>query len=123
MQRDTEAIVNHLFKIKTGHAWDVMIGARGLSRRAALAIVSGSDDNEISVDVTWPLYLRALGGYSLAYFPTEGIEFETQDRYGEDLENAGGLHTWMSELDSDIDKWLHRLDYVRLDLEAIQTYT
>jgi hypothetical protein len=122
IQRDTESIVNHIFHVKTGYAWDVMIGARGLSRQAAQAIVNGSEDNEISVDVTWPLYLRALGGYSLAYIPTEGLEFETQDRYVDDLSAAGGREAWMKALDSDIDRWLHRLDYVRLDLEAIRAF-
>jgi hypothetical protein len=119
IQRDTEAIVNHLFHVKIGYPWDVMIGARGMSRRAALAIVNGSVDDEISVDVTWPLYLRALGGYSLAYIPTEGLEFETHDRHTDDLNAAGGLEAWIEVLDSDIHKWLHRLEYVRLDLEAM----
>ena len=119
MQRDTEAIVNHLFHVRTGCAWDVMIGARGLSKRAAQAIVDGSEDNEISVDVTWPLLIRSLGGYSLAYLPTEGLEFETHNRYLDELNAAGGLGAWMKELDTDITKWLHRLSYVRLDLEAM----
>ncbi|MFN2236080.1 MAG: hypothetical protein ACK2U1_17785 [Anaerolineales bacterium] len=119
MQRDTEAIVNHLFHINTGYAWDVMIGARGLSKRAAQAIVDQSQDNEISVDVTWPLLIRSLDGFSLAYFPTEGLEFETHDRFGDELEAAGSLEAWMSNLDSDIHKWLYRLEYVRLDLEAM----
>lgn len=119
MQRDTEAIVNHLFHANTGSAWDVMIGARGLSRRAAQAVVDRSQDNEISVDVTWPLLIRSLEGYSLAYFATEGLEFETHDRFGDELEAAGSLNAWMQQLDSDIHKWLHRLEYVRLDLEAM----
>jgi hypothetical protein len=119
MQRDTEAIVNHLFHANTGYAWDVMIGARGFSKRAAQSVVEQSQDNEISVDVTWPLLIRSLESYSLAYYATEGLEFETHDRFGDELEAAGSLEAWMSNLDSDIQMWLHRLEYVRLDLEAM----
>jgi hypothetical protein len=123
VQKDTEAIVNHLFYVQAGCEWDVMIGARGLSRRAAQAIVQGSRDDEITVDVTWPLYMRSLGDYSLAYIATEGLEFETHNRYSEDLAAAGGLQAWKASLDSDIHKWLHRLEYVRLDLEAMLQFS
>jgi len=122
IQRDTEAIVNHVFHVKTGWEWDVMIGARGMSQRAAQTIVTGCLDNEISVDVTWPLYLRSLGDFSLAYIPTEGLEFETQNRYAVEIDAAGGQTAWLAELDTDIDKWLHRVDYIRQDLAANQTY-
>jgi hypothetical protein len=119
MQTDTEAIVNHLFQVNTGCAWDVMIGARGLSKRASQIIVDQSQDNEISVDVTWPLLIRSLDDFTLAYFATEGLEFETQDRFEDELEQVGSLAAWIGELDSDIHRWLHRLEYVRLDLEAM----
>ncbi|HSD85501.1 MAG TPA: hypothetical protein VLG46_16690, partial [Anaerolineae bacterium] len=35
IQRDTEAIINHVFERVSGRAWDTGAGARGLSRRAA----------------------------------------------------------------------------------------
>src|SRR5579871_5795955 len=35
MQRDTEALINHVFSLVSGHAWDVTAATRGLSRRAA----------------------------------------------------------------------------------------
>jgi hypothetical protein len=60
-----------------------------------------------------------LDGFSLAYIATEGLEFETHDRFGEELVSAGSLEAWMEHLDSDIHRWLHRLEYVRLDLEAM----
>ena len=96
-----------------------MIGARGFSKKATQIIVDQSQDNEISVDVTWPLLIRSLDGFSLAYFAADGLEFETHDRFGDELEQAGSLDAWMEQLDSDIYKWLHRLEYVRLDLEAM----
>jgi hypothetical protein len=122
IQRDTEAIVNHIFHLKTGWEWDVMIGARGMSRQAAQAIVTGCLDNEISVDVTWPLFLRSYGNFSLTYIPTEGLEFETQNRYQSEVNAAGSQTAWLDGLDADIDKWLHRVDYIRLDLEAMRPY-
>ena len=55
IQRDTEAIINHVFERVSDRAWDTGAGARGLSRRAAETIVTGCLDDAISNDVTWPL--------------------------------------------------------------------
>jgi len=62
VQRDTEAIVNHVFQVISGYDWDVMAAARGLSRPASEAILDRCFDEEISTDVSWPLCLRSLGG-------------------------------------------------------------
>jgi hypothetical protein len=51
-QRDTEAIVNHVFSLVTGYAWDVTAAARGLSRPAIEALVAGCFDDEFSTDVS-----------------------------------------------------------------------
>lgn len=80
-QRDTEGIVNHVFASISGREWDVTAAARGLSRRAAEAIVNGSTDDTIGVDVSWPLYLQQKVGFSFGFLATEGLEFETADRY------------------------------------------
>jgi hypothetical protein len=66
LQRDTEAIINHVFERVSGWAWDTGAGARGLSRRAAEAIVMGCLDDQISNDVTWPLCLHQHGGFRWA---------------------------------------------------------
>ena len=96
-----EAILNHLFSLVLGQSWDGMAGARGISRRAAQAILNGCSDEEISVDVSWPLYLQSLGGYTLGYLATEGMEFETQDRYPQEVADAGGLEAWINLIDSE----------------------
>ena len=122
IQRDTESIVNHVFATASGHAWDVTAATRGLARRAAEAILAGCPDEEVSTDVSWPLFLERAGGFSLGYIATEGMEFETADRYGEEIAQAGGLARWMARLDADPRNWAHRLDMARVEIEAMTPY-
>jgi len=122
IQRDTEAIVNHVFQVVSGHAWDVVAGARGLSRRAAEAILAGCSDEQVSTDVSWPLFLKRAGGFSLGYIPAEGLEFETADRYGDDVARVGGQAQWLAQLDADPRQWAHRLDLARLEIEGMVPY-
>src|SRR5256885_11454975 len=35
----------------------------------------------VGTDVSWPLFLQQDGNFSLGYIVTEGLEFETADRY------------------------------------------
>ena len=122
IQRDTEAIVNHMFQVVSGHAWDVVAGARGLSRSAAEAILAGCSDGEVSTDVSWPLFLMRTGGFSLGYIPAEGLEFETADRYGDDVARAGSQAQWLAQLDADPRQWAHRLELARLEIEGMVPY-
>jgi hypothetical protein len=110
VQRDPETIINHVFQMVSGKSWDVAAGARGLSRLAAEVILDGCFDERLSTDVSWPLFLRSLGGFSFGYVATEGLEFETPDRYGEEIEAAGGRSAWLEQFDSDLHQWVHRLD-------------
>jgi len=122
IQRDTEAIVNRAFATVSGHAWDVTAATRGLARRAAMAILAGCPDEEVSTDVSWPLFLERAGSFSLGYIATEGMEFETPDRYGEEIAQAGGLAPWLARLDADPRNWAHRLDMARVEVEAMTPY-
>ena len=117
--RDTEAIVNHLFARVTGWEWDVMAGTRVLSARAAADIVSHCEDDGISTDVSWPLHLRAAGGYTLGYREVEGLEYETADRYSAEVAAAGGQAAWLEELDADLRRWAYRLEMARLHVQAM----
>lgn len=119
VQRDTERIINRVFHLVSGWDWDVGAGARGLSRRAAEAIAAGCNDEELSTDVSWPLYLRSCGGFSLGYLPTEGLEFETQDRYEAEVRAAGSLDAWLADFDSDPARWLARLELAGGHLRAM----
>lgn len=121
-QRDTEAIINRVFAAITNHAWDVTGAGRGLSQRAATAIVDGCPDEQISVDVTWPLHLWQSGVFSITYRELEGLEFETPDRYTPEVVAAGGLGVWMQQIDADPQRWAHRLNIARIQTEAMIPY-
>ncbi len=123
IQRDTEAIINHVFERVSGRAWDTGAGARGLSRRAAEAIVMGCLDDQISNDVTWPLCLSQRGGFTLGYIETEGLEFETADRFPVEVAQAGGVAQWSEQLDDDPQHWATRLELARIEVAAMLSFT
>jgi hypothetical protein len=122
VQRDTEAIVNHVFGLVSGAAWDVTAAARGLSQRAARAIVEGCDDHGISVDVSWPLFLQRAGTFTLAYIATDGLAYETADRYHAAVMAGGGREHWIARLDADPRRWADRLNLAHRAIEAMLTY-
>lgn len=119
VQKDTEAIVNGVFARLSGLPWDITAATRGLSRRAAEVVVAESGDDSIGVDGSWPLLLKRKAGFKRGYVETEGMEFETADRYDEEIMAAGGRQTWLDQLDADPGKWLHRLEFARIEIEAM----
>ncbi|KAB8140142.1 hypothetical protein F8S13_25185 [Chloroflexia bacterium SDU3-3] len=118
-QRDTESTINTAFAAVSGLAWDTGAGARGLSRRAAEAILAGCSDTSVGVDVAWPLFLLRQGGFDVACIPTEGMEFETADRFGDQVAALGGLAAWIDRLDADPRQWALRLDVARVEVESL----
>jgi hypothetical protein len=122
IQRDTEAIVNHVYATVSGRAWDVTAAARALSRRAAAALLAGCPDESVGTDVSWPLFVDRAGGFTLGYLATEGLEFETADRHAEEVAAAGGLDRWVAQIDADPRKWAQRLELARIEVEAALPY-
>lgn len=122
-QRDTEATINTVFAAVSGREWDVGAGARGMSRRAAEAILAGSDDQSVGVDATWPLFLLRRGGFDLVQLETEGMEFETADRYADQVAAAGGREQWIAGIDADPKQWALRLELARVEVEAMGKLT
>src|SRR5262249_28332832 len=122
VQRDTETIINSVYATISGFNWDVTAAARGLSRKATAAILAGCPDETIGIDVAWPLFLQRAGGFSLGYIATEGLEFETADRYGDEVAAAGGIAPWLARLDADPREWVKRLDMARVEVEALLPY-
>ncbi len=118
-QRDTEGIVNHVFAQVSGLDWDVTAASRGLSRRAARAIVDGCDDNSIGSDCSWPLFMQRQPDLSLGYLSTAGLEFETLDRYPDEVNIPGGATAWIERHDRDPRTWAFRLEMARIEVEAI----
>ena len=122
IQRETEIIVNKVFATVSGHAWDVTAATRGLSRRAAEAILAGCPDVEVSTDVSWTLFLQQHDHFKLGYIETDGMEFETGDRYADHIALAGGYDQWMNQLDADPRNWAHRLEMARVEIEGALPY-
>jgi hypothetical protein len=123
VQRETEAIIDHVYCLVSGHQWDVTAAARGFSQRAASAIVREHADDTIGNDVSWPLFLQQRGGFSLGYVEVEGLERETADRYQEEVKVAGGVQQWTAAIDTDPRIWADRLEGAYLEVVAMLPYT
>jgi hypothetical protein len=122
VQRDTERIINDLFAAAFGQAWDVTAASRGLTRAAADWLAAHSDDDTIGNDCSWPIMLRRTP-LRLGYIVTDGLEFETADRFGEAIAAAGGRTQWMDRLDADPRAWAMRLELARIEVESIASAT
>jgi hypothetical protein len=117
VQRDTESIINHAFRLAFGQAWDVTAASRGLSRRASETIVTGCDDDTIGNDCSWPLYLNRVDGFRLGYLATEGLEFETLDRFTPEV-----AATWIGRMDHSLAEWARRLALAQVEAESVAAY-
>ncbi|HEU5102359.1 MAG TPA: hypothetical protein VFU22_25225 [Roseiflexaceae bacterium] len=122
IQRDTETIVNTVYASVSQHGWDVTAATRGISRRAAEAILVGCHEQSIGTDMAWPLFLQRRGGFTLGYRATDGLEFETADRYADQVAASGSVYAWMARLDADPQRWAERLDVARAEVAAATPY-
>lgn len=120
-QRDTEAIANHGFALASGLPWDTMAAARGLSRAAARLIVDTCRDDTVGSDCSWPLICRRAG-LRLGYLETEGMEFETLDRFADEIAALGGARAWLDRFDADPRQWLNRLELARAEVASAIAY-
>ena len=123
VQCHTELIINNVFARCSGKTWDITAAARGISRRAAEAILAGCPDESIGTDMAWPLFLLGAGKLSVAYSETEGLEFETADRFPNEIAAAGGREQWLDQLDDDPAQWAFRLDLARIEVAAAKPYS
>jgi hypothetical protein len=78
--RDTEAIVNHVYALTTGRAWDLMMAARAFSPAAARSVAQGCLVDTIANDVAWPLHCERAG-FALDYVEARGLTYLTNDEY------------------------------------------
>ncbi len=130
-QAETEPLFNHVFHLATGLPWDVGAGSRGLSRRAAEFLLSISKEPSVGVDAEWPLLLlrpppripsATKDGFCLGHRACEGLEFETADRYGPEIEAAGGYEAWVRQVSAEPARWAFRLQVAHLISDAIMRY-
>lgn len=122
IQTATESLINEVYAAISGRAWDVTAAARGLSARAARALVAGCHEDSFGVDAVWPLFLQQAGGFSLTEIQTEGLEFETAGQYQTEVAAAGDEATWKQRLDADARRWAFRLNIARIEVEAMIPY-
>lgn len=120
--RETEAVVNQVFGSMTGRSWDVMVGARALSRRGAEEVVQNGANDRISVDVSWPLHALQHTDLAVAYFETEGLELETPDRITGTVASADEANDWCEAADEDPRQWIARAELMCLHLLAMKDY-
>jgi hypothetical protein len=122
IQYDTEQIINRVYASVSGWPWDITAGARGLSRRAAEAIVHGCLDDSTGVDAAWPLFLQHAGRFRLCEIQTEGLQFETADQYPGEVAALGGEAAWKAHLDATPHHWVFRLRLAHIEVLSMLPY-
>jgi len=108
----TEGIVNEIFRLVSGRSWDVMMAARGLSRRAAEAIVEDCDVDTIGNDCAWPLFCQSRG-FVLDYQEADGLTCRTNADYAADAED---------QREKDPMAWARRVGLAAQHVEAMLPY-
>ncbi len=122
IQRDTEAIINRVYALYSGTPWDITAAARGFRHHAVERLVVGATDDTVGVDGTWPLWAQHEGDIVVGYRETEGLEFETADRFEVEVAAAGGRDGWIAALDADPRLWAERLELAHMEVGAMQEF-
>jgi hypothetical protein len=121
-QAETEPLFNRVFALVTGLHWDVGAGARGFSRRAVETLLQNTQEETVGTDAEWPLLLLKQDGYRTGFRACEGLEFETADRFGPEIEAAGGYKAWEAQMSSDPRRWVFRMRLALYIAEAAIRY-
>ena len=108
----TESVVNEIFRLVSGFQWDVMMGARGLSRRAAERIVASSQVDTLGNDVEWPLLLMQ-DGFETGYVEAHGLTYETNPVYATDGRDTE---------DDDPSAWMLRVYAANQHIDAMRRF-
>lgn len=115
----TERIINDVFAMVSGHSWDVLAAARGMTAEVARFLIKNSADDSFGVDPGWPLLVQQDGRFSMGYQAVEGMEFETAVAYADEVEAAGGVEAWLTNRDADPHQWHYRLKAATVEVAAI----
>lgn len=108
-QIETEQQANRLVSQLYGADVDVCSGSRGLSRRAVEYLAEHGRAHDVGTDGEWPILLRRAGGFRCDHALTEGLEFETGDRFPDEVAQAGGLAAWNAARDREAERWAFRV--------------
>ena len=123
VQVETEQIVNNVFAQVSGRQWDVLAAARGFSPAAIACIEQNCPDDTLGVDASWPLCVLRHAHLTMGYFETEGLEFETADRHGAEVDAAGGRAAWISQVDASPRRWARRLEMAQIEVESMMEFS
>ncbi len=107
-QIETEGLANRITSQFYGADVDVCSGSRGLSRRAVAYLDEHGREHSVGTDAEWPLLLHRAGGFRCEQILTEGLEFESGDRFPAEIARAGGLAAWNAMNDRDVARWTFR---------------
>ncbi len=72
---------------------DYLAGAFSVSRRAVSKILKHGTCTFFELYAHWPLLLKR-SGYAPTYMRCEGLEWETPDRFQDEVKKAGGVAAW-----------------------------
>jgi hypothetical protein len=107
--RETEAIVNHIYRLATGRTWDLMFALRAMTAEAAVAVVEHGCENSIASDVEWPL-LAEQRGFSLGYREANGLSYRVSEDFGRDADRH----------DTDPMAWVARVEIAYLHTQVLR---
>jgi hypothetical protein len=114
----TEKLSNQVVSYFLKMDLDVSAGSKSFSRQAAQYLVDhGAAHNSIGTDAEWPILLKRAG-FSLEYFPVEGLDWETADHYREQVANEKQQKRAAEHYDDDPQHWQQR---VEIAAQIIQT--
>jgi hypothetical protein len=105
---ETEALANRTFALAHHRPWDLCAAACGLSAPAADVTVQESRVLGFGTEAEWPA-LALRSGLTADYVAVEGLEYETPDRYPEEVALAGGLAAWTEAQSLSAANWVQRL--------------
>ncbi len=109
--QDTERLVNHVYALLSGRAWDLMFAVRRLSRPAAEAIVRRSRIDTLANDVEWPL-LAERAGLTLAYAEADGLFYRTMEDFGASADGGDG----------DALQWIRRIEFAAQHVAVMRDF-
>lgn len=107
--QETERVVNHIYYLMTGHAWDLMFAIRRMSRPAAELVVSSSTEQTLANDVEWP-FLIERAGMSIGTAAADGLHYRA-------LEDVNGP----DRRDGDYLEWIRRMEFAAEHVRVLRT--
>jgi hypothetical protein len=110
--RETEVVVNRIYALMTGRSWDLLMAARGFSRPGAELIAGSCTEDTIGNDMAWPLLIEQAG-MTLGYLEADGLTYETNTVYANQLEDTE---------DANPEAWMLRVYAANQQIDAMRPF-